>query len=613
MVRGRAGEARGSGADDRFRRFLSADWRLWMEQAPEVATTVGFPGVNDRWTDDSPAGIAARDRHLNASVRQLGRIAPSSLSPRERLNHRLYRDLLRLAVAGRKFGDEPLPFHFGFPRNLWMPINQMDGLHITAGQIVPMQPRRSRADVEAIVRRLRALPAAVEQNLQLLERGRAERYLPSRVAIRGVPDQVRSLVPEEMAASPLGQPFLDLPASVPEADRAKLVDTAREVYLHEVRPAFLNLHRYLVETYLPAARDSVSASDLPHGREGYAHHVRWTTTTDLTPEAIHEIGLAEVRRARAEIETLARSAGFEGRVADFHRFLRTDPQFRSGSADELVERYRALAKRIDPELARIFGKLPRMPYGVMPVPDFQAPSSPTAYYMSGAPADGRPGIFYTNTYDLPSRVTWRMESLTLHEAVPGHHLQTALATELEDVPDFRKFSFETAFAEGWGLYAESLGAELGLYRDAYSRFGALDHDVWRSTRLVVDTGMHALGWSRERAIEFFRENTGMTDFDIEVEVDRYIVMPGQALAYKLGQLKIRELRSFAEATLGERFDERAFHDVVLEEGGLPLGELDTRVRAWVGRQKLAARPTRRRAAPARGKPRPRARPRRRRR
>jgi len=570
-----------SGADARFRAYLDDDWRRWMNQVPEVATSVGFPGLDDRWTNDSPSGIAARDRHLQESSRAWERFDPRALSPSERLNHRLYGDLLRLAAEGRRFGDDPLPFHFGFPHSLRMPITQMDGIQITVGQIVPMQPRQTVAEVEAIVARLRSLPTVVEQNAALLEDGRRHGYLPPRIAVRGVPDQVSSLVPEDPTASALWEPFRSLPPSLGPDDRSRLTEAARKAYVEGVRPALLKLHRYLVEQYLPGARETIAARELPDGRDGYAFHVRWTTTTDLTPEAIHRIGLAEVQRLQAEIETLVRSTGFTGSLPEFHRFLRTDPKFRYGSAAELVDGYRVIAKRIDPELAVHFGRLPRLPYGVQPVPEYQAPSSPGAYYVPGAPESGRPGVFYANTHDLASRPKWRMESLTLHEAVPGHHLQLALAAELEDVPEFRKYSSETAFSEGWGLYAESLGEELGLYRDPYSKFGALDHEIWRSIRLVVDTGMHALGWSRDRAIEFFRTHTGMSELDIAVEVDRYLVIPGQALAYKIGELKIRELRTLAEKTLGERFDERKFHDAVLQEGGLPLGDLEVRVRAWI--------------------------------
>ena len=283
------------------------------------------------------------------------------------------------------------------------------------------------------------------------------------------------------------------------------------------------------------------------------------------------------------MEQIARSTGFRGTLSEFNDFLRTDPRFRFGRAEDLIDAYRVVAKRTDPALARLFGVLPRLPYGVLPVPGFRAPVSPAAYYIPGAPATGRPGYFYANTFDLTARPRWEMEALSLHESVPGHHLQIALGLEIEDAPEFRKFAGYSAFVEGWGLYAESLGEELGLYTDPYSKFGQLTFDMWRSIRLVVDTGMHALGWSRDRAVQFFRDNTGKSDLDIGVEVDRYIVWPGQALAYKLGQLKIRELRTLAEKRLGDRFDVRAFHDLVLEQGALPLAALERRVGDWLDR------------------------------
>jgi uncharacterized protein (DUF885 family) len=483
----------------------------------------------------------------------------------------------------------------------------MDGVQITPAQQVAMQPRQTLADARAIVARLRRLPDAVDQTVALLEEGRRRGVVQPRIAIRGVPAQVEALVPDDPTASALWVPLRELPRSIDDADRSRLAEEARDAYARGIRPAYQRLLRYLLDVYLPAARETIAAADLPDGAAGYAHHVRWTTTTtDLTPQRIHEIGMAEVRRLRTEIDALVRSTGFTGTTAEFHRFLRTDPRFRPASAQGIVDGYRALAKRIDPELAHHFGRLPRLPYGVEPVPDYQAPSSPAAYYIPGSPRSGRPGVFYANTYDLPSRPTWGMESLTLHEAVPGHHLQVALASELDDLPEFRKHSGETAFVEGWGLYAETLGEELGLYRDPYQRFGGLDHDLWRAIRLVVDTGMHALGWSRDRAIAFFREHTGMSELDITVEVDRYIVWPAQALAYKLGQLKFLELRALAARTLGARFDERAFHDAVLAEGGLPLGELDTRVRAWIDRARAPSRHPRARAARPGGRRRKRA-------
>jgi uncharacterized protein (DUF885 family) len=304
----------------------------------------------------------------------------------------------------------------------------------------------------------------------------------------------------------------------------------------------------------------------------------------LTPKAIHEIGLSEVRRIRAEMDKVIASTGFKGSFHDFTEFLRTDARFYYDKPEDLVNGYRIIAKRIDPELAHEFGKLPRLPYGVCAIPDFKAPSQTTAYYQSGSPAVGRPGCYFVNTYSLHARPKWEMEALSLHESVPGHHLQIALAQELEDVPEFRKHVGYSAFVEGWALYAESLGEELGLYKDPYSKFGRLTYEMWRAVRLVVDTGMHSMGWSREQAIQFFKDNTGKTDQDITVEVDRYIVWPGQALAYKLGQLKIRELRTESEKRLGTKFDVRRFHDAVLEQGAVPLTELEPHLKAWIGAQ-----------------------------
>lgn len=377
--------------DGRLHWFLADDWARWMTEAPEVATVAGYPGVNDRWSDDSPAGIARRAAHLDASLRALTALPRSGLSPRERLNYRLYDGLLRTALAGRKFGDDALPFHFGFPRNLWMPLNQMDGIHISSAQLLPMQPRRNRAEVEAVLARMKALPVAIDQHLALLEDGRKRGYMPPRVAIRGVPDQVARLTPEAVETSAFFEPFRELPTSFSPADRADLTDRGKEEYARTVRPALLRLHRYLVDVYLPAARETIGARDLPHGTERYDYLVRWTTTTDLTPKQIHEIGLAEVRRTEAEIERLVRSTGFAGTLPEFHRSVRTDPKFRSRSAEEMVDQYRALAKRIDPELARHFGRLPRLPYGVLRVPDFQAPSVPGVLRRrlarGGAPGD----------------------------------------------------------------------------------------------------------------------------------------------------------------------------------------------------------------------------------
>jgi len=326
------------------------------------------------------------------------------------------------------------------------------------------------------------------------------------------------------------------------------------------------------------------SSALPNGAAAYAFHVRWQTTTSLTPQQIHEIGLSEVKRIRAEMDKVVASTGFKGSFHDFTEFLRNDPRFYFDKPQDLVNAYKVVAKSIDPELAHEFGKLPRNTYGVTPIPDFKAPSQTTAYYQPGAPAVGRPGYYFVNTYNLKARPKWEMEALSLHESVPGHHLQISLGQELEHVPEFRKNVGYSAFVEGWALYGESLGEELGLYKDPYSKFGQLSYEMWRAVRLVVDTGMHTMGWSRDQAIQFFKDNTGKTDQDIIVEIDRYIVWPGQALAYKIGQLKIRELRTASEKQLGNKFDVREFHDAVLENGAVPLNVLEPYVKNWISVQ-----------------------------
>lgn len=564
-----------------LRSYFTEDWAQWMAEYPDHATETGFPGQNDRWRDDSADGISKRTLHLRASLARLRTFDRASHSSSDRLNFDLYLELLETAEGGLEFGDDPLPLRAVVPHNLWTPINQMEGIHITAAESFDLQPLTTVADLTAYRLRLERLPAAIDQQIALLRAGLSHGYSPPRIAVRGVPEQIRGLLPGDPMSSPLLLPLAKLPDHLPPAQRAEMLAAAKRLFEGPVTESFERLHSYLVSEYLPACRETIAATNLPTGPASYPFHVRWQTTTALDPKAIHEIGLAEVRRIRSEMETVARSTGFAGSLSEFNEFMRTEKRFYFATAEELVNGYRVIAKKTDPALARLFGRLPRLPYGVLPVPDYRARSSPAAYYVWGAPATGRPGYFFANTYDLTARPRWEMEALCLHESVPGHHLQLSLGQELENAPEFRKFAGYGAFVEGWGLYSESLGEELGLFEDPYSRFGQLTFDMWRSIRLVVDTGMHALGWSRDRAIQFFREHTGKSDLDIGVEVDRYIVWPGQALGYKIGQLKIRELRTHAERRLGERFDLRAFHDVVLEQSALPLEILERRVHDWV--------------------------------
>jgi uncharacterized protein (DUF885 family) len=568
-------------ATRKFRAYLEADWKGWMELYPEIATLVGYPGQNDRWVDDSPLGIERRKKHLAESLATLKEISRDSLPVNERLNYDLYRRLLEESQQGLEYGDDPLPFRFVVPHNLWMPINQMEGLQQEAASTLTNTPHKTVAEYEIVLRRLKALPAVVDEQVELLKLGLAKGYTPAKVALRDVPKQIADLIPADPMASALLQPFTEFPSGFPEGDRARLTAEAMKTYTSSIVVAFQKLHDYFASTYLPACRESIAATSLPNGQAAYIFHVSWQTTTELTPKQIHEIGLTEVKRIRLEMDKVIASTGFKGTFHDFTEFLRTDPRFYYDQPGDLVNAYRVIAKRIDPELAHQFGKLPRLTYGVCPIPDFKAPSQTTAYYQPGSPAVGRPGCYFVNTYNLHARPKWEMEALSLHEAVPGHHLQISLAQELDNVPEFRKHVGYSAFVEGWALYGESLGEDLGLYKDPYAKFGQLTYEMWRAVRLVVDTGMHSMGWSRDQAIQFFKDNTGKTDQDITVEVDRYIVWPGQALAYKLGQMKIRELRTHAEHRLGSKFDVRAFHDAVLEQGAVPLTVLEPRVRHWI--------------------------------
>jgi uncharacterized protein (DUF885 family) len=395
-----------------------------------------------------------------------------------------------------------------------------------------------------------------------------------------VPAQVEQLVPADPMASALLEPFTRIPSTIALADRTRLVAAATHVYTKRVRPAYRELASYLGATYVPKARESIAWSSLPDGHAWYAYDVKLETTTSRTPDEIHAIGLAEVKRIRAQMDSAIRATGFTGDFKAFVTMLRTDPRFFMKDSASLVNAYRDIAKRIDPELPRLFGHLPRLPYVISTIPSYAAPAQATAYYLSGSPDSHQPGTFYVNTYALDSRPTWEMEALTAHEAVPGHHLQITLSQEMHDLPAFRRYTGYTAFTEGWGLYAESLGSELGLYRDPYSKFGQLSYEMWRAIRLVLDTGIHDRGWTREQAMEYFRANSAKTEQEITSEVDRYIVTPGQALAYKSGELAIRAMRQRAERELGSRFDIRAFHDEILGEGALPLDILDTRMQEW---------------------------------
>jgi uncharacterized protein (DUF885 family) len=557
----------------RLQRFYGLSYDLAILEDPEFATSLGDPRSQDRLADLSAQGVERRRASQRKSLALIRSIDRDALPAGERVNYDLLLDGLERDVASQRF-----PSHY-------LRMNQMSGPQQDLAALLAMMPNAQPGQLENQIARMEAMPAYIDQSIALMREGLKAGVTPPKITLRDVPQQIKNQLVDDAVHSPLLKGFTDIPGTVDPLLADSLRQRAAEAYRTKVGPAYERLLQFTERVYLPAARESVAARDLPDGQAWYQDNVARMTTTDLSPQQIHEIGLREVRRIRGEMDAIIESTGFDGDFADFLHFLRTDPQFYHTRAEDLMREYRDISKRADPELVKLFGILPRMPYGVIEVPDYAAKSTTTAYYQRGSLEAGRPGYYFANTYALETRPRWEMEALSLHEAVPGHHLQIALQQELEGLPWFRKNPSYTVFVEGWGLYSESLGEEMGFYQDPYSKFGQLTYEMWRAIRLVVDTGMHYLGWTRQQAIDFFQENAGKSEHDIVVEIDRYIVWPGQALAYKIGELKIKELRAYAEVALGDRFDIRAFHDTLLGNGAVPLNLLEANIRSWVASQR----------------------------
>ncbi|MGH8482158.1 MAG: DUF885 domain-containing protein [Nevskiaceae bacterium] len=561
-------------ATEQLHQLFDADWERRLRDYPELGTFLGDARYNDRWTDWSPAAVEARDAADRAVLDQLARIPRARLPAAEQVNYDLFKQRYEIVVAYQRFRMHEVPLD---------PIG-FDGFG-SAATLTQLQPFATVADYEKWLRRLQAYGALVDQNIALMRLGMAGGRVPPREPMTRLQEQLRAYAPEKPEDSPFYAPLKKLPAALPAADGERLRAQAAAAIRDIVTPAWRRFNAFYEKEYLPACRATIAAEDYPDGSAFYALRVRHMTTTDLTPDQIHAIGLAEVARIRAGMEKIREQVKFKGDLPAFFKFLRTDKQFYFKTGEELLAAYRVLAKRIDPQLVKLFGRIPRMPYGVEPVPELEAPNQTTAYYRSPAEDGSRAGYFYANLYKPETRPKWEMEALTVHEAVPGHHFQIALARELGELPKFRRLGGYTAFVEGWGLYSESLGEDLGLYQDPYSKFGQLTYEMWRAVRLVVDTGIHHKGWSRQQAIDYFGANAAKTANDIAVEVDRYISWPGQALAYKIGELRIQALRERARAALGDRFDIRRFHDVVLGNGAVPLGLLETYVDAWIAAER----------------------------
>jgi uncharacterized protein (DUF885 family) len=565
-----AGSALGDATED-FGVLLDEHWEWTLKTRPLLASTMGDPRYNRDWTDNSLAAIAERRKATREFLRRAYAIDRDALAEDDRLNHELFRRMLQDDVDEYPFDGHLLPFsQRGGVQNLDITTNRLR--------------LESVDDYDDWLARLGKIDDVIDQTIALAEKGRKSGIMPPNILMQRIPDQIALQVVEFPADSPFFRTFADLPERIPPAERERLRAAASDVIEKTVLPAYRKLDRYFSDTYLPATRDSIGLSELPQGSAWYELRARNYTTTRMTPDEIHRVGLDEVKRLRGEMEEIIAEVGFDGSFAEFLEHLRTDPQFYFDNPDDLYKEYLATSKRIDPELVRLFGKLPRMPYGVTPIPDAIAPDTTTAYYSRPAGDGSRAGIYWVNLYMPEVRPKYEIEVLSVHEAMPGHHLQLALQQELGDLPMFRRFMGFTAFVEGWGLYSERLGYDLGLYKDPYSRFGQLTYDMWRAVRLVVDTGMHYKGWTRQQAIDFFKDNAAKTEHDIVNEIDRYISWPGQALAYKIGQLKILQLRERAEIELGEKFDIRAFHDELLGAGALPLDLLERRMDRWMAMQ-----------------------------
>jgi uncharacterized protein (DUF885 family) len=577
--------ARGEPSADLDRLFRQ--WHEWqLREHPEWAMSQGDYRYADRITDGSLQAIERRHAQTREFLERLRAISPESLGDADLLNRRLFELMLSDEVQGQRFPT-------------WLaPIGGRFGPQQRIPQMAERVRFESTRDYDNYLARLEQVPLEVRNTIERLRLGIERGWTPPAVTLEGVPLQFRSIL--EGGLDALRKPLDAMGPHVSAARAGLLRNRFEQSALPAVRRAVAELGDFLTREYLPRCRIGIAARDLPDGEAFYAYQVRVMTTTEMSPREIHDLGRSEVARIRGEMLQVIRRSDFLERFPStsesgddrlfeaFIRYLRTDPRFYHVSPEALLAAYRDICKRVDPWLARLFGTLPRLPYGVREIPAFMAPDQTTAYYQPGDMRNAEPGWFYANTYALDQRPTYEMIPLALHEAVPGHHLQIALALELENQPEFRRHTEFTAFVEGWALYSERLGIKMGLYEDPYNDFGRLLYEMWRACRLVVDPGMHALGWSREKAIQFMLENTALSEHNIETEIDRYIAWPGQACAYKVGELRIRGLRERAERELKENFDLREFHDMVLGAGAIPLTVLQERAEAWIEARRVKA-------------------------
>jgi uncharacterized protein (DUF885 family) len=561
-----------SGARARLHTLLDEAWEFELREDPLFATSVGDHRFDDRLPSVTLADLARRTDARRKFLERARAIDAPRLDETDRDSLALFQ--WQTADAIRDFELHRHRF----------PINADSGFHSDLPSLPTQTPFDTTRDYERYIARLSAIPEYFRQNTELLREAIAAGWTLPKVVLSGYEKTIDAHVVDVPTRSRFFTPFESFPTGVPESDRARLRTAGENAVRDSVVPAYRAFSEFMTREYIPKARAVVSASEMPGGKDYYAYLVRHFTTLDRTPDQIHAIGLEEVARIRAEMDGVVRRAGFAGSFADFLKFLRTDPRFYAKTPEELLSRASRLAKTIDGKLPAFFGRLPRLPYGVEPVPAEIAPKYTGGRYVPAAPGGKKAGTYWVNTYALESRPLYVLPSLTLHEAVPGHHLQIALAGELTDLPKFRRFVYVDAFGEGWGLYSERLGIEMGMYADPYDEFGRLTYEMWRACRLVVDTGLHTQGWTRQQAIDYLASNTALSLHECTTETDRYISWPGQALAYKMGELTIRSLRKRSEEALGGRFDVREFHDRILAGGTVTMPILERRIEVWI-RQK----------------------------
>ena len=556
-------------SSNEFDELLETIWQYEMSVSPTTATGYGIHDYDDKLADNSPEGLAAEDKQYRWFLSKLDKIETTNLSRNEQITLLIQRQRLQNYI------DQ---YHY---RAHYMPLTSESGFHSSLAFLPRSSRFKSVADYQNYLARLAQFPAYFAQQIYWMKQGIATGLVQPKAVLHGFEDSISAFIKTTPQESVFYEPFKRLDSSgFSSADQQKLQQQASDVISHQVMPAYQQFYDFFVNDYVPNSKDSIAAQSWPNGRAYYQNRSDHYTTTNMSVEDIHNLGLSEVKRIRAEMQQIVDKLEFDGNINQFIQFLRSDPQFYAKTGDELIKQASYIAKKMDARLPQLFNLLPRIPYGVVPVPDNIAPKYTTGRYVSPT-RDDQPGYYWVNTYALDKRPLYALTALTLHEAVPGHHLQISLAAEMQDLPKVRRYTYLSAFGEGWGLYSEFLGTEVGMYETPYDEFGRLSYEMWRACRLVVDTGMHVKEWSKQQAIDYMLENTALSEHNIKTEVDRYISWPGQALSYKIGELTIKRLRYETQQALGDKFDIREFHQAVLEYGSVPMSVLEDNIRLFI--------------------------------